>query len=104
MKTLYLSDYNSVSLESVLVARNKTIFDGKISLLTKFCDFSCKIVAIASYTCSTMCKFGKLICKAKENSEWQTEIEECCDNSVDSDNTDSVNSDEIQLDIADPNL
>ena len=66
-----------------------------------------KIVAIASDTCSTMRKFGKLICKAPENSEWQTEVDDCDhsissesdeDNSIDSGNSDN---DETPIEIAD---
>ena len=65
---------------------------------------------IASDTCSTMRKFGKLICKVKENSEWQTDSQEDCDHSVHSksdedDSTDLGNSDddEIPTNIADQN-
>ena len=40
LKTIYLSVYVSISLESAIGARNKTIFDAKITLINKSWDFS----------------------------------------------------------------
>ena len=76
----------------------------------EYCTPIHKIVAIASDTCSTMHKFGKLICKAKENSEWRSEFEEDCDLSIESESdgdniVDSEDSDgdENPIGIADQN-